>query len=70
VRIETCHRRPRDIAHRRHRQGRLGVHASHRRDGFSRGVDILDTYFKRHATQDVRRRARAWFVAVEISTVR
>ena len=37
----------------------------HARDGFSCGVDALDSYFARQATQDVRRRASACYVAVE-----
>jgi ribosomal protein S18 acetylase RimI-like enzyme len=42
--------------------------AGHARDGFSCGVEALDAYFTRQATQDVRRRASTCFVAVEIST--
>ena len=42
--------------------------ASHTRDGFSCGVDALGSYFTSQATQDVRRRASACYVAVEIST--
>lgn len=41
----------------------LGAH--HVRDGFASGVEALDVYFARQATQDVRRRASACFVAVE-----
>jgi GNAT superfamily N-acetyltransferase len=39
-----------------------------RRDGFACGVEALDAYFARQATQDVRRRASACYVAVEVST--
>ena len=42
--------------------------ASHARGGFSCGVEALDSYFARQATQDVRRRASACYVAVEVST--
>ena len=40
----------------------LGAH--HPRDGFTCGVPALDVYLLRQATQDVRRRASACFVAV------
>jgi ribosomal protein S18 acetylase RimI-like enzyme len=40
----------------------------HAREGFSCGVEALDHYFVRQATQDVRRRASACYVAVEAST--
>jgi ribosomal protein S18 acetylase RimI-like enzyme len=40
----------------------------HSRDGFACGAQALDAYFTRQATQDVRRRASACFVAVETST--
>ena len=42
--------------------------ASHARDGFACGVEALDAYFARQATQDVRRRASACYVAVEACT--
>ena len=42
--------------------------AGHARDGFDCGVEALDAYFARQATQDVRRRASACFVAVEVRT--
>ena len=42
--------------------------AGHARDGFTCGDDALDNYFARQASQDVRRRASACYVAVEIST--
>ena len=42
--------------------------AGHARDEFSCGVEALDSYFARQATQDVRRRASACYVAVEVST--
>ena len=41
---------------------------SHHREGFACGVDALDTYLARQATQDVRRRASTCYVAVEIKT--
>ncbi len=40
----------------------------HARDGFSCGVAALDIYFARQATQDVRRRASACYVAVEVNS--
>lgn len=42
--------------------------ADHDRAGFTCGVEALDGYFARQATQDVRRRASTCFVAVEIET--
>jgi ribosomal protein S18 acetylase RimI-like enzyme len=42
--------------------------ASHSREGFACGVEALDAYFARNATQDVRRRASACYVAVEASS--
>ena len=42
--------------------------ASHSREGFACGVEALDAYFARQATQDVRRRASACYVAVEART--
>ena len=42
--------------------------AGHAREGFTCGVDALDAYFARQATQDVRRRASACCVAVEAGT--
>jgi GNAT superfamily N-acetyltransferase len=39
--------------------------ASHDRAGFSCGVEALDRYFQKQATQDVRRRATACYVALE-----
>ncbi|MBP6676545.1 MAG: GNAT family N-acetyltransferase [Vitreoscilla sp.] len=44
--------------------------ANHAREGFSCGVTVLDAYFARQVSQDVRRRASACFVAVEASTGR
>lgn len=41
---------------------------NHARDGFVCGVEALDAYFARQATQDVRRRASACYVAVEAKT--
>lgn len=40
--------------------------SAHVRDGFSCGIDALDSYLARQATQDVRRRVSACYVAVEI----
>ena len=40
----------------------------HARENFSCGVEALDHYLARQATQDVRRRASACFVAVEASS--
>jgi GNAT superfamily N-acetyltransferase len=40
----------------------------HTRDGFACGVEALDSYFIRQATQDVRRRASTCYVAVELKT--
>ncbi len=42
--------------------------AGHARDGFSCGVESLDSYFARQATQDMRRQASACYVAVEVGT--
>jgi ribosomal protein S18 acetylase RimI-like enzyme len=42
---------------------RLG--SSHNRESFSCGVEALDQYFRTQATQDVRRRAAACYVAIE-----
>lgn len=42
--------------------------AGHARDGFSCGAESLNIYFARQATQDVRRRASACYVAVEVSS--
>ncbi len=42
--------------------------ASHARDGFACGVEALDVYLMRQAAQDVRRRASACFVAIEVGT--
>ena len=43
---------------------------SHNRDGFACGVQALDGYFAHQATQDMRRRASACYVALEASTGR
>lgn len=40
----------------------------HARDDFSCGVETLDHYLARQASQDVRRRVSACYVAVEISS--
>ena len=39
--------------------------SSHDRAGFSCGVEALDQYFQKQATQDVHRRATACYVALE-----
>ena len=44
--------------------------ASHSRDGFACGAPALDAYFAHQATQDMRRRASACYVALEASTGR
>lgn len=44
----------------------LGPH--HVRKGFSCGVEALDRYFLAQASQDVRRRATACYVALEAAT--
>lgn len=40
----------------------------HARDGFSCGAAALDNYLARQASQDMRRRVSACYVAMEIST--
>lgn len=40
----------------------------HARDGFSCGVPPLDQYLTRQATQDIRRRVSACYLAVEVSS--
>jgi ribosomal protein S18 acetylase RimI-like enzyme len=47
---------------------RLGP--QHDRTGFSSGTEALDRYFREQATQDVRRRATACYVALEAATGR
>lgn len=41
-----------------------GLGADHDRSGFTCGNDALDRYFRHHASQDVRRRVSACYVAV------
>lgn len=41
---------------------------AHARDGFSCGVEALDHYLSHQASQDVRRRVGACYVAVEVSS--
>jgi GNAT superfamily N-acetyltransferase len=49
----------------------LGVnHSPHARNSFSRGLSALGIYFARQASQDIRRRASACDVAVQISSNR
>jgi ribosomal protein S18 acetylase RimI-like enzyme len=43
---------------------------AHARDGFSCGVEALDHYLARQASQDVRRRVSACYVAVDVSSGR
>lgn len=43
---------------------------SHDRAGFSCGVDALDRYFRQQVMQDVRRRATACYVAIEVDAAR
>lgn len=40
----------------------------HNREGFTCGVAALDVYLARHASQDMRRRACACYVAVDVPT--
>lgn len=42
----------------------------HERSGFSCGVQVLDQYLSSQASQDVRRRVSACYVAVEVSSDR
>jgi ribosomal protein S18 acetylase RimI-like enzyme len=42
----------------------------HDRAGFSCGVEALDRYFREQVSQDIKRRATACFVAVELATGR
>lgn len=42
----------------------------HDRAGFSSGVEALDRYFRDQVTQDVRRRATACFVALDVAAAR
>jgi len=44
--------------------------SNHDRTDFTCGVDALDRYFREQAGQDVRRRATACFVAIEIASDR
>jgi ribosomal protein S18 acetylase RimI-like enzyme len=41
---------------------------NHDREAFSCGVEPLDRYFKKQASQDVRRRATVCFVAAEVES--
>lgn len=41
---------------------------AHARTEFSSGVEALDRYFREQVTQDVRRRATACFVALDVAT--
>ncbi len=44
--------------------------SSHDRTDFCCGVEALDRYFQKQATQDVRRRATACYVAIDSSAVK
>jgi GNAT superfamily N-acetyltransferase len=44
--------------------------ASHDQTGFACGVEPLDRYFKEQVSQDIRRRATACFVAVDLANGR
>lgn len=46
----------------------LGPH--HDKAGFSSGVEALDRYLQRQATQDIRRRITACYVAIDPTTTR
>lgn len=41
---------------------------SHARADFTSGVEPLDRYFREQATQDIRRRATACYVALDVAT--
>ena len=43
------------------------LRSNHDRTDFTCGVDALDRYFREQAGQDVRRRATACFVALEMA---
>jgi ribosomal protein S18 acetylase RimI-like enzyme len=43
---------------------------AHARSEFSSGVEALDRYFREQVTQDVRRRATACYVALDIATAK
>lgn len=42
----------------------------HARTEFSSGVEALDRYFREQVTQDVRRRATACYVAIDVATAK
>jgi ribosomal protein S18 acetylase RimI-like enzyme len=44
--------------------------SDHNRTAFSSGVEALDRYFREQVTQDVRRRATACYVALDIATAK
>jgi GNAT superfamily N-acetyltransferase len=44
------------------------LRAEHDRKAFSCGVEPLDRYFREHATQDIRRRVSACYVAIDEAT--
>jgi ribosomal protein S18 acetylase RimI-like enzyme len=43
---------------------------AHARTEFSSGVEVLDRYFREQVTQDVRRRATACYVALDVATAK
>ena len=43
---------------------------AHARTEFSSGVEALDRYFREQVTQDVRRRATACYVAIDVATAK
>jgi ribosomal protein S18 acetylase RimI-like enzyme len=47
-----------------------GLGAGHARDAFACGVAALDRYLAAQATQDIRRRVSACYVAIEVSSGR
>lgn len=44
------------------------LRAEHDRTAFSSGVEPLDRYFREQATQDIRRRVSACYVAIKVAT--
>jgi predicted GNAT family N-acyltransferase len=44
------------------------LRADHNRNAFSCGIEPLDRYFREQATQDIRRRVSACFVAIDEAT--
>jgi GNAT superfamily N-acetyltransferase len=46
----------------------VALNAEHDRAGFSCGVEALDRYFREQVSQDVKRRATACYVALDVET--